>query len=307
VSAEPLETKLGSTSVQSAFSDLVGVHSEAAEFFGSTLDQLESLSLELFARHKCLELNAQHQAEQEAVAAAHERQFSGCLEELRDLKAKFRSANEETVKMWSEISTTHQQLLRGHAELGEIREELRRNGAEFLATRDGVEKNRAESRQSQESIAEHLQRLAAAMAKMAASPSPAGRDEQLAQVLDAASQQQASWQQDRAGLEAELKAERQRAAQQGEALAEQRRLAAEQQAEFAGELKRMRSLLELLLNHMKQPLGGKIGDGKQTTLSPENAALESMLAQFEMLQSDLAQRRAGERKDTVQVQRAVQQ
>jgi len=145
------------------------------------------------------------------------------------------------------------------------------------------------------------------MAKMAASPSPAGRDEQLAQVLDAASQQQASWQQDRAGLEAELKAERQRAAQQGEALAEQRRLAAEQQAEFAGELKRMRSLLELLLNHMKQPLGGKIGDGKQTTLSPENAALESMLAQFEMLQSDLAQRRAGERKDTVQVQRAVQQ
>ena len=164
--------------------------------------------------------------------------------------------------------------------------------------REGVDQERVESREREESIEEHLQRLASVVAESAAAQSPSGNNEQLTQILDTARQQQAVWQEDRAKLEAELEAERQRCVQQNEALAEQRRLAAEQQAELAGEVKRMRSLLELLLNHMNQPAGGSNGDGKPTSPSSENAALGSMLAQFEMLQRDLAQRRAGGAKDT---------
>jgi uncharacterized coiled-coil DUF342 family protein len=303
VSAELSEPRPNPISVRTSLSDLCGVHNEFAKFVGNAFDELESLSLELFARHKCLELSAQHQTENEATDAACERHFNECLEELRDLKAKVCSVHEETVKMWSEISTTHQQFVREHAELHEICEELGRNSAELLAMRDSVEQNRGESRQRQESIEEHLQRLTTALAKSVAS-APSGHDEQLFQVLETVRQQQASWQQDREGLEADLKAERQRTAQQSEALAEQRRGAAEQQAVLAGEVKRMRSLIELLLNHMNQPFGGDTGNGKQTPPSPENAALESMLAQFEMLQRDLAQRRASERKDSAKAQRS---
>ena len=71
-------------------------------------------------------------------------------------------------------------------------------------------------------------------------------DPQIADILEHARQQQAEWLQQRAALEAELDAMRRRAAEQAEALSEQKRLAGQQQAELAGELKRMRSLLEAL-------------------------------------------------------------
>jgi chromosome segregation ATPase len=285
------------TSVQSALSDLRGTHDEFANFFGEAFDQLESLSLELLARHKCLELGTQLQAKHEAAGSEHERQFRECLEELRELKAKVQSAHEETARIWPEISTAHQQFLQEHAELHETREEIRRISTEFCAMRKGVEQDQVESCQRQESIQEHLQRLASISADPAAAQSLSNHDEQLSQVLEANRQQQAAWQQDRAGLEAKLEAERQRFAQQNEALAEQRRLAAQQQAELAGELKRMRSLLEVLLSHMNKPFGANADDDNQTSSSSENAAVESVLAQFEMLQRDLAERRAGWNKD----------
>jgi chromosome segregation ATPase len=206
--------------------------------------------------------------------------------------------------MWSEISTRREELLKERAEFDKIREELRRSNEQAAAMRDGLEKGQIASEQRQNRIEEQLERLANAVEKAAVS-APSGRDEQLVQAVEAARQQQANWQQDRASLEAELRAERQRTSQQSDALAEQRRTAAEQQAELAGELKRMRSLLEHLLNHMRQPASGA-GDGKAMPASPENAALESMLAQFEMLQRDLAQRRAGERKDSAKTLRTSQ-
>ena len=298
MSAELPEPTSCLTSVQSALSDLRGTHDEFANFFGDAFDQLESLSLELLARHKCLELGTQHQAEHEAAGAEHERQFRECLEELRELKAKIQSAHEETVRIGSETSAVHQQFLQEHAEVRETREEIRRISTEFRAMREGVEQDRVESRQRQETIQEHLQRLASISADSAAAQSLSHHDEQLSEVLEATRQQQAAWQQDRAGLEAKLEAERQRSAQQNEVLAEQRRLAAQQQAELAGELKRMRSLLEVLLSHMNKPFGANTNGDNQAS-SSENAAVESVLAQFEMLQRDLAERRAGWHKDTV--------
>jgi len=286
------------TSVQSVFSDLRGAQDEFANSFSEVFDQLESLSLELFARHKCLELSSQRQAEQETGGAEHERQVHESLDELRELASTVRSAHEESAQVWSEISATHQQFVREHAELHESQEEMRRIGAEFRAMREDVERERAESRQVQASIQEHLQRLASVTAEALAAQPPSGQDEQLSQVLEATRQQQAAWQQDRAGLEAELEAERQRAAQQNEDLAEQRRLVAQQQAELAGELKRMRSLLEVILNHMNRP-SANAATGKPASSSSEDAALGSVLAQFEMLQRDLAQRRADGQKSTV--------
>jgi chromosome segregation ATPase len=288
--SEPISSCL--TSVQSALGELHGTHDEFEGFFGDMFDQLQSLSLELLTRHKCLELGTQLQVEREAAGAEQERRFRECLEELRELNAKVGSAHEETTRIGSEVSSGRQQLLQENVEMHEMREEMRRITTEFRAMREGVEEDRAESSQKLAGIQEHLERLTSISAQAAAAPPLPAHDERLSEVIEATRQQQAAWQQDRDGLEAKLEAERQRSAQQNEALAEQRRLAAQQQAELAGELKRMRSLLEVLLNHINQPLVANTGDRTQTA-SSDNAALESVLAQFEMLQRDLAERRAG--------------
>jgi hypothetical protein len=278
--------------VQNVLGDLRGAHNEFERFFGDVFDQLESMSLELFARHKCLELSTQHQAEQEAAGSAHASQFRECLEGLQGLDAKVTAAHDETKRAWSEIAAAQQQFLKQQAEFCEAQEEMRRVGAEFSEMREGIERDRIERQQAQESIQQHLERLASLSAESTAQ-SPSGHDEQLLQALEATRQQQAAWQQDRVKLEAELEAQRQRAAQQNEALDEQRRLVAQQQAELAGELKRMRSLIEAILSHMSQPSAANADAGGQAPASSEDAALGAMLAQFEMLQRELAQRRAG--------------
>jgi hypothetical protein len=237
--------------VESVFSDLRSSHGELENMFGDLFDQLESLSLELFARHKCLELTTQHQAERE-IDGEHEQRLHECVEGLR-------------------------------AEIGQA-------CAEFRAIREDADRSKAESHQFQEKVQAHLERLTGALAELATRQWSAGTEEQLAQILETTRQQEAAWRQDRAGLEAELEAARQRALEQSEALAVQRSAAAQQQAELSGELKRMRSLLEGILKQMHQPAGAEAGD---PAASSENAALASMLAQFEILQRDLAQRRAG--------------
>jgi chromosome segregation ATPase len=251
MSSEKPKTASCLSVVESVFTDLRSSHGELENMFGDMFDQLESLSLELFARHKCLELSSRHEAERE-TDGEHERRFQECLTGL-------------------------------HAEIGQI-------CAEFHAMREDAERSKAESRQFQEKVQEHLERLTGALAELATRPWSAGQDEQLAQILESTRQQEAAWRQDRAGLEAELEAARQRAQAQSEALAEQRSAAAQQQAELSGELKRMRSLLEGILKQMHQPSSTDTGD--PTASSSENAALASMLAQFEVLQRDLAQRRA---------------
>ena len=297
MSVEPSKPKSCSQSVQSVFSDLRGAHDEFGNVFGEMFDQLESMSLELFARHKCLELSTQQQAEHETANNEHGRQFHECLEELRGLEAKVCSAHEEAERVWSEISATHQKFLQEHAGLDEIQEEIRGVSTEFRTMLQDVEKDRVETRQLQESIQEHVQQLARVSAEAMATQSVSSHDEQLSQIVETIRQQQAAWQQDRVLLESELETERQRAAQQNEAFVEQRGLVAQQQAELDGELKRMRSLLEILLNNMNQPFGTNTDHADQTASCPENAALESMLAQFEMLQRDLAQRRESRYKD----------
>ena len=59
-----------------ALDEVNATQEECGEFFGGVFDQLQSLSLELFARHKCLELNNGHKASADTSWAA-------CREELR--------------------------------------------------------------------------------------------------------------------------------------------------------------------------------------------------------------------------------
>ena len=115
-------------------------------------------------------------------------------------------------------------------------------------------------------------------------------DRQISEVLEHTRQQQADWIEQRAALEAELDAMRRRATEQAEALSEQKRLASQQQAEFTGELKRMRSLLETLASQVR----GEPATAGQGAKPPvvDSTVLGSVLAQFEMLQRNITVRRS---------------
>jgi len=133
-------------------------------------------------------------------------------------------------------------------------------------------------------------------------------------------QQHTQLQQERREMESQLETVRNRAAEMTDAVAEQKRIAEKQQAQWSGELKRMRRLLEgisgAILQREAVPYNGdsqpqaqpNTTNNHHTTDNPDTAnnhntaddpeaadadpVLDSVLAQFELLQQDLAQRRA---------------
>lgn len=277
-------------STHAVLTEFRDTHDEFEGFFGDVFDQLQNLSVELFARHKCLELRAHQAAEEEGAAAERRDQFRQVLDALGALQAEIRASHEEAQRAWTEICDAHKQSLQEHAELREMQEELRRVGAEFHGLRENLDRERVDLHHWQEAMRSQLAQLEAVAAQLVDGQSHADHGPQL---LEVARQQQAAWQQERAGLQSELESLRCRDAQQGETLAEHRRLASQHQAELSAELKRMRSLMETLTGHMSNEPPLRTEGGEQCLSPPDAAALGSVLAQFEMLQHDIAQRRGG--------------
>jgi chromosome segregation ATPase len=275
-------------------------------FFGHVFDELQSLSLELFARHKCLEL-ATGQQEQQATAAAESRgQFQLLLDEMQQARTECRAGREETQQAWAQWQAAHDTARREQAELRDFQEEMRRAWTEFRAAQDETQKHRAELHDVQQSVQEHLARLAAVAAELAeARTQPAqsadpAQQQQVQQLLEESRQQRGAWELERATLETELQAVRNRATDLMEALAEQKRQAAQQQGEFAGELKRLRSLLEAVATQMRGEAMARQAAGKHNEAAAEAAddpVFDSVLAQFEMLQQDVSRRRLSKAKN----------
>ncbi|NMC21250.1 MAG: hypothetical protein GYA33_12620 [Thermogutta sp.] len=117
--------------------------------------------------------------------------------------------------------------------------------------------------------------------------------------------------QERTNLETELEFVRHRAGELLEMLAEQRRQMAEERATWWAELKRLRRLMEVLLDHQLETPGGYQSDVRPDGVQPrvvgyedveplnrtgtEDAALDSVSQQFELLQRDFSRRRRSDR------------
>ncbi len=126
------------------------------------------------------------------------------------------------------------------------------------------------------------------------------RDRQLLEFQ----RQQQLWDQERTILERELEAVRNRAAELSEALEQQKRDAATQQTEWAGELKRMRRTLQQMAHRlveraeMPAPTAAADHDVRPRPSEPAHDAdpvLNSVMAQFEILQNDAARRREAQK------------
>ena len=133
-------------------------------------------------------------------------------------------------------------------------------------------------------------------------PAAAADDDPLRQQLQEMTTQQAALDQERASLEIELESVRGRAAELAESLADEKRQTRRHQEEFAEELKRMRGLLELMSYRISETAPAPATPVQATPTTAGAAAgttadngadpvLDSVMAQFEMLQRDLARRR----------------
>lgn len=284
---EPMD---GVESTGIALDEFHATQDEFNEFFGDVFDQLQCLSLELFARHKCLEASTELKAEAEEALVGVRKQFHGTFEELQQLHGQLLADRQETQQSWAEIRAGCQRFLDDHADLREIREGFRQITTEFSGVKEDLQRERNDLHVLCANVEGQLSRLSALTAELANPQARGTHDSQIADILEHTRQQQAEWLQQRGDLEAELNVMRRRATEQAEALSEQKRLAGQQQAELAGELKRMRSLLEVLAAQVRGE--AIIPDAAAKPQATDNSVLGSVLAQFEMLQRDINTRRS---------------
>ncbi len=283
---EPLA---GGESAGIALDEFRATQDEFTDIFGEVFDQLQALSLELFARHKCLEVSAEQKSASEQTLSSFREELQHSIGGLQQLHGQLQADQQVTQESWTEIRAGYQRFLDDHAELREIRDGCRRIADEFAGIKEDVQRERTDLHGLYASVESQLARLTTLTAGLTDVQARSAGDGQIADILDHTRQQQAEWLQQRAALEAELDALRRRSAEQVEALSEQKRLAGQQQAELAGELKRMRSLLEVMAAQVR---GEPVISGE--TAKPQasdNSVLESVMAQFEMLQRDIAGRR----------------
>jgi len=126
-------------------------------------------------------------------------------------------------------------------------------------------------------------------------------ERQIAEQVQQMAQQQSLLEQERMRLELELETVRNRAAELSESLAEQKRLWERQQAVWTDELKRMGCLLESMPRRLAEVLPAALSvqqEPGRKAVSPHIPAaaadpvFDSVIAQFQLLQKDLARRRA---------------
>jgi len=260
------------------------------------------------------------------IAPAGDEQLGQMLEEIRRQRAELHGAQEAARAQAEQLAAVAAELTHARSELPQ---NIPAAGDEQLGQMlEEIQQQRAEWQRAQEASQAQAEQLAAAAAKLtdargelvearneiaqrweqlearqgqAAQPQP---DEELQERFQQLERQRASLEQERTVLESELEAVRNRAAEMTESLAEQRQQACAQRAEWADELKRMRRLLERisgrlaegehsgkrLQSDLHEPVAVAAGEG--STAANGDPVLASVAAQFEMLQRDLARRRA---------------
>jgi hypothetical protein len=266
-------------------------HEQSGRFLAQTLDQLESLFGELVRSQSAWsadETRARQEWERRTNDLETERAaLSAEREQLRQILQIAGSVGSPAPS--SEGIELQQMLQDMRCEHGALNE--------MLASAESQVANLAEATsqltETREQLRQHMERAGAA-----SSPESASGDDA------AAAEQLRGMEQERLVLETELESVRNRAAEMSETLAQQSRQMADERARWADELKRMRQVLEAIAQRQLEqsgvgetnagaareprPPAGKAATGPGAASDP---VLDSVMAQFEMLQKDLARRR----------------
>ena len=308
MSVEPLTHPVDRSGLHDSLREICATQEESHRFFSEMFDQLDTLSAELLRRREAWQADRQRAEDefQERAAALEQRQaelaaereqfrqksrqelaqaaaagaenggqLQEMLEEAERERAALRGALETAQSQVSRLADVAAELAESRSELSGAREEIRRQREQLNTVRNEVSQ-----------------------------PQP---DPQLQEQLGRMEKERAVLDQERLVVETELETVRNRAAEMAEALAEQKRQTADERVRWANELKRMRRLMETLSQQQVeyhrsseahrpngQPQPRESSEPMQpvaATAAPNDPVLGSVVAQFEMLQKDLARRR----------------
>ena len=256
--------------IQGALDEIRACHEESTSFFSGMFEELDSLCQSLLSQEQQLEKQTVMRQNEHAVSeAVVNDRWETLLKQFEDDRAEIRHAEQVVQEQLLQLTAIATDLASAQNEFQTVYGEL----AQHSAALEEVDSQ-----------------------TLSASPEPEADIKHKIRDLE---QQQSSLEKERAVLETELETVRRRAAEMADSLAEQKRLAAQQQSQWTEDLRQMRIMLESLIREFTE-------SRRQTDAPPRVApastvgavasadpVLESVLAQFEILQQDRLRRRAG--------------
>jgi chromosome segregation ATPase len=252
---------------------------------------------------------------------AHER--DRWQQQRREIEADLGRRAAELERQRAELQVERERVLAesrqtdGHAAVAQekenqLRERLEEAERERLALHEALEAARAQASQlaplgaqvagARDALTQAKRDLDEQRAKQEAAraqTATAGPDEKTLARLRAVEEERDAAGRERLALETELESLRCRAAELAEALEEQKRQAGQQQTQWVAELRQQRALLTVLASRLTEqklaavqaPAGGR-GAARLEGEGEPDPALASVMAQFEILQQDVARRRS---------------
>jgi chromosome segregation ATPase len=297
VVAELLENINGWDRVTSALDEIRVCHDESQTFFGGVFDQLDSFCGSLLSRQQEIEkLGARRFDNIPATNAAEGRRWDSLLTALEEGRADIRGAQQTVQEQIARLAAAAEDLTAARSEFQTVRGELARHGEELTVIRS---QTLAASQEVESSIKNKIREMdeqRSLLEKKREEMEKAVESNINGKIRDM-EQQQSLLEKDRAAMEKELASVGNRAAEIADLLAEHKLTSAQQQGQWAEDLRQMRALMENLSRQFPQ-------NKRQAESSPPKSlsgvaaaasndpVLESVMAQFEVLQQDRVFRRA---------------
>jgi soluble cytochrome b562 len=131
VSIDLQEPQGGLDAAQGALEEFQATQNEFSEFFGDVFDQLQALSLDLFARHKCRELGAEQKSAADEAMARFREELGRSVESLQALHGQFHTDQFQTRQTWTEIRGDYKRFLDDYEQLRDVRQGFQQLAGEF--------------------------------------------------------------------------------------------------------------------------------------------------------------------------------
>ena len=133
-----LQEPEGVEAAQAALDEFRHSHDECNEFFGGVFDELQSLSLELFARHKCQEQNNGKKSTVDASLAACREEVRFAVEQIQQVSEKVESQLALLASVANEIVQTKDNSS-AESQMAAVLEAMRWQQADWLQQRAVLE------------------------------------------------------------------------------------------------------------------------------------------------------------------------
>ena len=278
-----------------------GSHAESEEFFTRVCEELETLAVELGRRQQSWQTGqAEREAELERRAARLEDERSEVASQWDRAQALAVQNRSDSIAVGEEngqqIKTLLEEAQHERSALQDALKAAQSQSAQLAEVVSELSEARSELTEVRQEIKDYPEQLGAARAEGAIAPAAAELKDKIHQL----EQERAELSQERAVLETELESVRNRAAELSDGIARERQQMSDERMEWTAELKRMRRMLETFAQRqIELAEAGVAGQAhasvetnqNQPSETAKDPVLDSVMAQFEMLQKDLAKRR----------------